>query len=129
MQPAPMVRLQDYNGPFQKTVGLFAGPLVRKSVHPLHYKPGAVLCTLELKDKFLLFVRDSYDPGTFLSAAFNAGESQGEDGDPAFGQGMAGYGKRFGANYADQASYQILQGLCVPLDIWRGPTILPLGTR
>jgi len=29
---------------------------------PQHYKPGAVLCTLKLKDKFELFVQDSLDP-------------------------------------------------------------------
>ena len=71
-----MVTLQDYNGPLAKTVGLFTQQLERKSVHPIHYKPGVRLCSLELKDKFILFVRGSYDPATGLGAAFNAGISQ-----------------------------------------------------
>ena len=114
VQPPPMLRLQDYNGPFQKTVAFFAGPLERKSVHPPHYKPGAVLCSLELKDKFFLFVRDSYDPGTFLAAGFFAGINQAQNQDPTFGQGAAGYGKRFGTSYADQASFRFFKDFAYP---------------
>jgi len=87
-----------------KTVGLFGRKLERKSVHPPHYEPGALLCTLETKDKFILFLEDSVDPVTFLGAAFNAGIDQAENNDPSYGQGMTGYGKRFGANLAGAAS-------------------------
>lgn len=114
VQPPPMVRLQDYDGPLQKTVGFFTGKIEGKTVHPPHYKPGTVLCTLELKDKFLLFVRSSYDPGTILNSAFNAGLSQAQDQDPTFGQGMAGYGKRFGATYADMASFEFFKDFAYP---------------
>jgi hypothetical protein len=114
VQPQPMVRLQDYNGPLKKAVGLFTGPLERKSVHPPHYKPGLVLCSLDLKDKFFLFVRDSFDPGTFVSSGFNAGISQAENHDRPFGQGMAGYGKRFGASFADEASFRFFKDFAYP---------------
>ena len=33
IQPAPMPRMADYNGPLQKLVGTFARPLERKAVH------------------------------------------------------------------------------------------------
>jgi hypothetical protein len=114
VQPQPMVRLQDYDGPLQKTVGFFTGKIEGKTVHPPHYKPGLVICTLDLKDKFLLFVRSSYDPGTILNTAFNAGLSQAQDQDPTFGQGMAGYGKRFGATYADMASFEFFKDFAYP---------------
>jgi hypothetical protein len=114
VQPQPMVRLQDYDGPLKKTVGLFTQQLERKSVHPLHYKPGVRLCSLELKDKFYLFVRGSFDPVTFVSSGFNAGLSQAADEDPSFGQGMAGYGKRFAASYADQASFRFFKDFAYP---------------
>jgi hypothetical protein len=114
IQPPPMVRIQDYDGPFAKTVGFFSGNLERKTVHAPHYKPGVLLCSLELKDKFLLFVRDSFDPGTILSVAFNAGISQAQNTDPTFGQGMSGYGKRFGASYADQASVRFFKDFAYP---------------
>ncbi len=80
VEPAPMVRLEDYDGPLRKVVGTFARPLERKAVaHPPHYKPGAKLCTLKLKDKFVLFVQDSFDPVAFLATGFAAGLDQAED--------------------------------------------------
>jgi hypothetical protein len=113
-QPAPLVRLEDYNGPFAKIAGTFARKLERKSVHPPHYKPDAVLCTLRVKDKFILFVQDSLDPITFLNAGFNAGMDQAENNDPSYGQGAAGYGKRFGANDAGQVSSGFFKDFAYP---------------
>src|SRR5713226_6478678 len=62
VEPPPMVRWQDYDGPLKKTVGAFAGRLERKAAHTPHYKPGAVLCSFAPKDKFILFVQDTIDP-------------------------------------------------------------------
>jgi len=114
VQPLPMVKLQDYNGPLKKTVGLLAQRLERKSVHPVHYKAGLKLCSLELKDKFFLFVRDAFDPVIFLSSGFSAGISQAENNDPAFGQGAEGYGKRFGASFTDQATSTFFKDFAYP---------------
>lgn len=114
VEPPPLVRWEDYQGKFEKLVGTFARKLERKSVHPPHYKPGAVLCTLEVKDKFFLFIQDTFDPVTFLNVGFNAGLDQAQNADPAFGQGAAGYGKRFGANFADQASSEFFKDFAYP---------------
>jgi hypothetical protein len=114
VEPAPMVRWQDYRGPFAKVVGVFARKLERKSVHVPHYKPGAILCTLELKGKFILFVNDTLDPVTFLNVAFNAGIEQAQNLEPSFGQGAAGYAKRFGAGLAGQASSEFFKDFAYP---------------
>jgi hypothetical protein len=114
VKPPPTVNLADYNGPLHKTVGLFARYLNRRAVHPPDYKPGLALCSLELKDKFLLFVTDSSDPVTFIAAGFNAGLSQAENQDPSFGQGAAGYGKRFGASFTDQVSFKFFKEFAYP---------------
>ncbi len=114
VEPPPMVRLEDYNGPLKKVVGTLARPLERKSVHPPHYKPGAKLCTLKLKDKFVLFVQDSFDPVTFLASGFNAGLDQAADSDPSYGQGAEGYGRRFGAEFAGQASSRFFKDFAYP---------------
>lgn len=114
VEPAPVVSLEDYDGPLQKTVGLFARKLERKAVHRPHFKPGATLCSLELKDKFVLFVQDSVDPVTFMSTAFNAGLDQASDVDPTFGQGPSGYGLRFAANFTDQASFKFFKDFAYP---------------
>src|SRR6202142_2232200 len=114
VQPAPMVQWQDYQGPFEKIVGAFGRRLDRTSVHPPHYKPGALLCSLTTKAKFILFVDDSVDPVTFFGAAFSAGIDQAEDSDHSFGQGFAGYGKRFGAELADNASGEFFKEFLYP---------------
>src|SRR5207244_2654237 len=61
-QPPPLVGWRDYNGPLKKLVGSFGRKLERKTVHPPHYKPGVMLCSLEPGAKFILFVHDSMDP-------------------------------------------------------------------
>jgi hypothetical protein len=73
-----------------------------------------VLCSLELKDKFILFVQDSLDLLTFVSSGFWAGMDQASNRDPTFGQGAGGYGKRFAANFADQASSRFFKDFAYP---------------
>lgn len=117
IQPAPMVRLEDYDGPFRKTLGTFVGRLERTTVHQPHtpsFKPGAKLCTLLPRDKFMLFLQDSVDPGTFLSAGFNAGLDQAQNSDPSYGQGARGYGRRFGAELAGQATSRFFGDFAYP---------------
>jgi hypothetical protein len=114
VQPAPLLRLDDYNGPFAKTIGLLAVKIERETVHPPHYEPGVRLCSLKLGDKFVLFARDTYDPVTFITAGFAAGISQAANWDPSFGQGGAGYGKRFAAAFADQASGLFFKDFAYP---------------
>jgi hypothetical protein len=93
---------------------MFAGKLELKSAHPPHYKPGTVLCSLEVKDKFVLFVRDTVNPVSFLSAAVAASSDQASNRDPAFGQGSAGYGKRFGADFASQTTWRFFADFAYP---------------
>jgi hypothetical protein len=114
VQPAPMARLEDYDGPLKKAVGTFARPLERKAVHPPHYRPGLKLCTLQLKDKFVLFVQDSFDPVTFLATGFDAGLDQAENTAPSYGQGAEGYGRRFGAEFAGQVSSRFFKDFAYP---------------
>ena len=109
-----MARLEDYDGPLKKAVGTFTRPLERKAVHPPHYKPGAKLCTLELKDKFVLFVQDSVDPVTFLAAGFDAGLDQAVNTDLTYGQGAEGYGKRFGAEFTGQVTSRFFGDFAYP---------------
>ncbi len=107
-------RRRCYDGPLKKVVGTFTRPLERKSVHPPHYKHGAKLCTLDFKDKFVLFLQDSVDPVTFLSTAFTAGLDQPQNTDPSYGQGSEGYGRRFGAEFANQASSRFFKEFAYP---------------
>jgi hypothetical protein len=127
VEPPPLVRLQDYDGPFKKTVGLFARELERKSVHPPHYRLGLMLCSLDWGDKLVLFARDTFDPVTFITSGFNAGLDQAENRDPSFGQGPTGYGRRFGASFADQASSKFFRDFAYPSIFSEDPRYYRLG--
>jgi hypothetical protein len=58
---------------------------------------------LTRRQKFVIASKDSFDYPLLLLAGALAGIDQWADEDPTFGQGMAGFGKRMAANYADQA--------------------------
>jgi hypothetical protein len=121
LEPPPMVRWQDYDGPSAKLVGTLAGKLDRPSVHLPHYKPGDVLCALGVKDKFILFVQDTVNPFTLLNVAFNSAVDQAENSESAFGQGMKGYGRREGANEASDASGRFFSEFLFPTILSEDP--------
>lgn len=61
---------------------------------------------LSSKQKLQLSVSESLSLAAFGGAVFSAGLSQARDSLPGYGQGAAGYGKRFGAAMATSASNQ-----------------------
>ncbi len=63
--------------------------------------PGTPYAPLRVRDKWLLFVKETVDPYTFASAAAGAAFSQMLDDDPKYGTGPKSYLQRFGAAQAD----------------------------
>ena len=59
---------------------------------------------LSSQQKLELFAGKSLAPSRFLSSGLSSGISQARDTLPEYGQGMAGYGKRFGSSMASGAS-------------------------
>jgi hypothetical protein len=59
--------------------------------------------TLTPRGKFKIAWDDATDRAIFLQTAFLSGIGQATDSNPSFGQGVAGYARRFGATYADFA--------------------------
>jgi hypothetical protein len=59
---------------------------------------------LSSQQKLELFAGKSLAPSRFLSSALSSGIGQARDTLPDYGQGMAGYGKRFGSSMASGAS-------------------------
>jgi len=129
IQPTPPITWRDYQGPYAKTVGFFALRLQRSSAGPPaeHYKAGKLLCTLKTKDKFMLFVRNSVDPLTFLNAGYSAAIDQAQDSQPSYGQGFAGYSKRFGAGMAGQSSSFFFKQFLYPTVFGEDPRYYWLG--
>ena len=114
LEPPPVIELSDYTGPLNKTVGFFARKLESKTVHPPHYKSGAILCSLEPGAKFKLFLTDSIDPASFLLSGYNAGIDQLMHSDPSFGMGAKGYAHRFGADLAGQTAGRLFGDFLYP---------------
>lgn len=56
---------------------------------------------LSPKQKFHLAIRGSVNPFVLLTVGVLSGYSQAVDNFPEYGQGMEGYAKRYGANFAD----------------------------
>jgi hypothetical protein len=127
LEPPPLVRWQDYQGPFRKMAGIFARKLERKSAHRQHYRPDTLLCSFEVKDKFTLLVHDTFDPASFFSAGFNASLDQAANRDPTFGQGATGYAKRFGVDFAGQTTWRFFKDFAYPTVFSEDPRYYRLG--
>ena len=79
------------------------------------------------KQKFSLMWKSSTDPFTFVAAGFVSGISQARDTNPGFGQGAAGYGKRFGASYADTVDGNLWGNAVLPILFKEDPRYFRLG--
>jgi hypothetical protein len=79
------------------------------------------------KEKWRLFVRQTMDPFTFLGAAFTSGLGQATDSFHDYGQGLAGYGKRFGAATADSVNGALWGGFIFPVMLKQDPRYFRLG--
>ena len=90
------------------------------------YHPDAAPLTTKLK--FRLAWKSTTDPVTIAGTAFLAGLQQAGDQYPEFGQGALGYGKRFGAGYADVAASTFLSGAIFPSLLKQDPRYYYRGT-
>jgi hypothetical protein len=83
---------------------------------------------LTTKQKYMLALRSSVDPFTWLSTGAVAGYEQAENYFPGYGQGAQGYGKRFGAAYADGFIGNMLGGAVLPSVFKQDPRYFYKGT-
>lgn len=63
----------------------------------------AVYTPISTKTKFIIGSKDSFDYPLFLLSGALAGLGQLTNAHPEFGQGLAGYGRRLGTGFADEA--------------------------
>ena len=79
------------------------------------YAPLSPHCKLDL------FLKQTYSPYTFASAAFGATEAQATGQWPHYGGGMQGWGKRFGATLANTESRRFIQGFALSTILHQDP--------
>jgi hypothetical protein len=83
------------------------------------YVPNAA--PLNAKQKFELSWKDAIDPVTLVTMGATAGIQQASDDFPGYGQGAAGFSKRFGASYADFATSTLLGSVVFPAILKQDP--------
>jgi hypothetical protein len=83
---------------------------------------------LSPKQKFHLFVKSAFDPATLGIVGVQAALSQAENEFPGYGQGAAGYGKRYGAALADEVSSGFFSNFAYPVLLKEDPRYFRLGT-
>jgi hypothetical protein len=79
------------------------------------------------KEKFAMAAKGSFDPYEFTIVGVVAGVRQAENAYPAFGQGMEGYAKRYGAAFADQVDGNVMVGGVYPTILKIDPRYFRLG--
>jgi hypothetical protein len=79
------------------------------------------------KEKFAMAAKGSFDPYEFTIVGIVAGIRQADNSYPAFGQGMSGYGKRYGTAFADQVDGNIMVGGVYPSILRIDPRYFRLG--
>jgi hypothetical protein len=77
--------------------------------------------------KFHLFRKSAFDPVELGVTGMQAGISQAEDEFPEYGQGAAGYGKRYGATLADEVSSSFFTDYFYPVLFKEDPRYFRLG--
>ena len=103
----------------QRVLGIVPNFYVVYSQHPVPLSPG---------QKFHLAWRTTIDPVSFLGTGFVAGYEQAGNQFSGYGQGAAGYGKRYAAGFADDAIAGFLGGAVLPVLFHQDPRYYYQGT-
>ncbi len=90
------------------------------------YVPNAA--PLNAKQKFKLAWKSTIDPITILIVGAAAGVEQAQNHFRGYGQGAEGYGKRFGAGYADTVTSTFIGGAILPSLLKQDPRYFYKGT-
>lgn len=102
----------------ERTAGFLPAFGVTNEKHP---------APLTRHQKFHLFYRSAFDPGEFVLVGLEAGIGQAQDSFPAYGQGAAGFGKRFGAAFSDQLTSGFFTNFAYPVLLKQDPRYYRMG--
>jgi hypothetical protein len=83
---------------------------------------------LTTRQKFSLATKNALDPGNIVLVGALSGVQQAENDFPGYHQGAAGYGRRFGANYANLVVGTYMGGAILPTLFRQDPRYFYKGT-
>jgi Carboxypeptidase regulatory-like domain len=121
VQPPPVEIAEDQikDQEKQRVLGVIPNFYVTYAHHPV---------PLDTKQKFELAWRVSIDPITFVVNGAIAGVEQADDDFKGYGQGADGYGRRYGASYADLTAGTFLGDALFPSLFKQDPRYFYKGT-
>lgn len=105
-------------------------PAFPASAEPHTPKASSDYVPLSARCKFHHFLKQTYSPYTFASAAFQATEAQATgDWSHYYGSGVPGWGKRLGSTLADTESRRFIQGYALSTILHQDPRYFPSNKR
>jgi hypothetical protein len=103
----------------QRVLGIFPDFFVSYEANPV---------PLTAAQKFQLGWRTITDPVAYITTAIAAGIQQGRNNYPEFGQGVEGYAKRFGAQYANRVTSVVIERVVMQSIFRQDPRYFYKGT-
>jgi hypothetical protein len=82
---------------------------------------------LSAAEKFDIAAHDAFDPFSWVVSGLYAGVAQWQNQYPAFGQGMKGYGQRYGGAFADGGIGNFLSEAILPTILHEDPRYFRMG--
>jgi hypothetical protein len=79
------------------------------------------------RQKYGTAIRTAFDPVEFFWYGALSGLSQWENSEPGYGQGAAGYGKRYGAYFADGTIENVMTAAVLPSLLHEDPRYFQMG--
>jgi hypothetical protein len=120
VSPVPPVQAPPVQAPEDKRIfGVLPNNRTTEASLPFH--------RISAKQKMTIAFKDSFDWPVYLTSGLFASLYQLEDQNHSFGQGMAGYGKRFGTAYGDQMIGNMMTEGIVPSLVHQDPRYFRLG--
>jgi hypothetical protein len=127
-QPADQ---QAQNAPDKKAAGASSGTSNDRLFYALPnfltLENGQHVPPLTAAQKFKVVARGTFDPVNFVWYGLLAGISQANDSEAGYGQGAAGYGKRYGAAFGDSAIENFFVGAVYPSILHQDPRFYQSG--
>ena len=117
--------VDDYRGPLNGIVARFSQGFDNATPHL--GDGSSSKCQMTVGDKFRLFINNNIDPASYMSAAWDAGWAQLERDDPSFGQGAAGYGRRYSAAVTDNVQSDFFGIFLFPSIFHQDPRYFRMG--
>lgn len=102
-------------------------PHFRSHAEPFHNRERGGIEPRRWRGKFKITAQGAFDPYEFVLVGIVASIHQAKNSDARFGQGMEGYAKRCGADFADQAIAKMMSGAVFPARLRTDPRYFRMG--